>query len=42
MNLKVTYSVEICQSSHYSVSITATGLTIHYDTEHQKVDEQHI
>ena len=25
-----------CQSSHYSVSITGTGLTIHYDTEHQK------
>ena len=42
MNLKVTYSVTKCQSSYYSVGIMATGLRMGHDTEHQKVDEQHI
>ena len=42
MNLKVTYSVEKYQSSHYSVCIIVTALTIHHDTEHRKVDEQDI
>ena len=31
-----------CQSSYYSVGSIATALRMRHDTEHEKVDKQHI